>query len=94
MEVFEGVDDEGADDDVAAGDEGAGPVFVVGGGGEALDAVEEGGGLFAELELLEPVEVVGAVPLGDAVAAGFLGGFVVFGGAGPDEGVGVAGFEV
>jgi hypothetical protein len=93
VEVFEGVDDEAADDDVATGDEGAGPVFVVGVGGEVLDAVEDGVGLFAAFELLEPIEVVGAVPLGDAIAAGFLGGFVVLGGAGPDEGVGVAGFE-
>ena len=93
VEIFEGVDDEAADDDVATGDEGAGPVLVVGVGGEALDAVEDGVGLFAVFELLEPVEVVGAVPLGDAVAAGFPGGFVVLGCAGPDEGVGVAGFE-
>ena len=42
--------------------------------------------------LVEPGLVVDAVPLADAVAAGFLGGFLVFGGAGPDEGIGVAGF--
>ena len=91
--LFEGVEEDGADDEVGAGSVEAGAGWVAG-VVDALEVVEDGGGFFAILELLEPVEMVGAVPLGDAVAAGFAGGFVVLGGAGPDEGIGVAGFEV
>lgn len=91
--LFEGVEEDGADDEVGTGGVEAGAGGVTG-GGEVLEAVEDGGGFFAFVELVEPVLVVDAGPLADAVAAGFFGGFLVFGGAGPDEGVGVAGFEV
>jgi len=91
--LFEGVEEDGADDEVGAGGVDTGAVGV-GGGVDLLEAVEDSGGFFAFVELVEPGLVVDAVPLADAVAAGFLGGFLVFGGAGPDEGIGVAGFEV
>ena len=91
--LFEGVEEDGADDEVGTGGVEAGAGWVAG-VVEALEVVEDGGGFFAVVELVEPGLVVDAVPLADAVAAGFLGGFLVFGGAGPDEGVGVAGFEV
>ncbi len=92
-EVGNGVEEEGADDGVGAAD-GAGLDVFPGGAGELLGAFEDADGAAGLDVFAEPIGVMGVVPAGDAVAAGFAGGFGVLGGAGPDEAIAVAGFEV
>jgi hypothetical protein len=74
--------------------DGAGLDFFLGGTAELLGAFEDADGAAGLDVFAEPIGVMGVVPAGDAVAAGFAGGFGVLGGAGPDESIAVAGFEV
>jgi hypothetical protein len=91
--VGDGVEEERADDDVGAVI-GVGLFFLVGGVGELLSAVEDADGAAGLDVFAEPIGVMGVIPAGNAVTAGFAGGLGVLGGAGPNEAMAVAGFEV
>lgn len=92
-DVADGIEENGADEVVAA-EMGGGAVGGGGGGGELIDVFEETEGFVAVGALVAPLLEVGVVPAGEGDAevadeARFVGD-----GAGPDEGIGVAGFEV
>jgi hypothetical protein len=87
------VKEQSADEKVAA-EMGGGAVGGGGGDGELIDVFQEAEGLVAVGVFLAPLLEVGVVPAGEGDAevadeARFVGD-----GAGPDEGIGVAGFEV
>ena len=92
-DVFDGVDEQGTDEEGRAA-VGVAMLFFAGDGAELFDAFDEADG-FAFFDFVpEPVLVVGARPAGQRPAAIVLGDGSAFGEAGPDEGTGVAGLEI
>ena len=88
----DGVHEQGADEEAAAG----GRIFagfLAGGGGELFHAVDEAGDFFAVSLFAEPGMVMVVVEFGESAAEVELGGGEVAGATGPDEGIRVAGLE-
>ena len=89
----DGFEDEGTDEEIAA-EMGGGAIFSRGGGGEVVDTLDESEVLIAFGLGIAPLEVVGVKPTGHGDAEIPDEEFFVGSGAGPDEGIGVTGFEV
>ena len=91
--VADGVEQHGAEEEVAA-EMGGGAVRGGGGGGEPVHAFDEAEGFIAFGLFLAPAGEVGVVPTGEGDAEVADEFFLVGRGAGPDEGIGFAGFEI
>ncbi len=92
-DAADGVEEEGADEEVAA-EMGGDAVGGGGGGGKLVDVFEELERLIAVGAFFAPALEVGVIPTGESDAEVANEFFLVGSGAGPSEGIGIAGFEL